>query len=666
MNGFRSLSRDSVILTHKIFDWCFNCDFLALTVRFSPYCLCNLMKGQQYILITFLFTFWVNITQAQVNAYAEVTGVFGSTLTIGSQDETYDAFVSTGAALLYQSQDDVVSNFSNSRNFGNVSNIRNAGRYEAVVISSITRSGGTITSIELDASPALSFNTGTNANVQIISYPTLGSPDYTTTSDISAVAWNGSYGGVIAFKVDGVLNLEHSISVSEQGFRGGSMNAGGTSSCDSSTYFTPTSNSYADKGEGIYKVSNTNYAAARGKMATGGGGGNPHNGGGGGGSNFSAGGLGGPGWGSGSTACTRYAGGFGGVSLNDHITSTRVFMGGGGGAGEGNNNRATPGGDGGGVIFLEVDTLRTSGTCGGLNISANGEAVTTGSGNDGAGGAGAGGSIVLKVRHFDVLTTCPITISASGGDGGDVTHQHPHGGGGGGGLGAVYYFIEQPSVGITTETNPGEGGLNRNNSSTDVANNGGGSVDTEEGVFDEEPDIPLPVDLVAFNANYQNETVRLDWTTATEINNSHFEIYRKIEHGAWEVIGTVEGNGTSIVWNYYHFEDALYYRPEVVYYRLKQVDFDGTFAYSDVVSVVPNDEKQQISAYPNPAKDYLHVSGARSNDQYIIYSLLGEVMTQGSFENQNSIDLSYLSKGQYLLQVQSGNSLQALRFQVVR
>jgi len=604
--------------------------------------------------------------RAQVNAYAEVTGVFGATLTIGSQDETYDVFVSTGAALLYQTQDDVVSNFSNSRNFGNVSDIRNAGRYEAVVISSVTRSGGTITSIELDASPALSFNTGANSNVQIISYPTLGSPDYTTTTDISAVDWNGSYGGVVAFKVDGVLNLEHSISVNEQGFRGGSRNTGGTSSCDSSTYFTPSSNSYANKGEGIYKVSNSNYAAARGKIATGGGGGNPHNGGGGGGGNFSAGGLGGPGWGSGSTACTRYAGGFGGVSLNDHITSTRVFMGGGGGSGEGNNNLATAGGDGGGVIFLEADTLRTSGTCSGLNISANGEAVGSGSGNDGAGGAGAGGSIVLKIRHFDVLTTCPITVAASGGDGGDVTHHHPHGGGGGGGLGAVYYFIEQPSVGITTETNPGEGGLNRNNSSTDVANNGGGAVDNEDGVFDEEPDIPLPVELVAFNANYQDKIVRLDWTTATEINNSHFEVYRKIDQGNWEVIGMVEGNGTSIVWNYYNYEDVLYYKPDVVYYRLKQVDFDGTFAFSDVVSVVPGDEKQQISAYPNPARDYLHVSGARSTDKYTIYSLLGEVMLQGSFEAQNSINLSYLAKGQYLLQVQNGSTMQAIRFQVVR
>lgn len=624
------------------------------------------MKGLKVILTLFLLALCVVEGNAQVNAYAEVTSITGTTLSIGGQDETYDAFVATGAALLYQTQDDVISDFSNTRSFGDVSNIQNAGRYEAVIISSITRSGGTIISIELDEAPTLAFNTGSNSNVQLVSYPTLGTPNYTTTADISAVAWNGSYGGIVAINVEGTFNLAHNISVDEQGFRGGARNTGGTGSCDSSTFFVGASSAYAEKGEGIYRNTNSSYTGARGKIATGGGGGNPHNGGGGGGSNFSSGGLGGPGWGSGSTACTRWAGGFGGVSLSSYYSSTRVFMGGGGGSGEGNNNRATAGGNGGGIIFIEADTLRTSGTCSGLSITANGTSVTSGSSNDGAGGAGAGGAIVLKIRHFDVQTTCPITVAASGGDGGDVTHVHPHGGGGGGGLGAVYYSIEQPTVGVSTETNPGEGGLNRNSSSTDVANNGGGVTDTEEGVFDEETDIPLPVDLVAFTANYQGDVVYLNWTTSTELNNSHFEVYRKIDDGNWEVIGTVDGNGTSVVWNYYQFDDYLYYKPQVVYYRLRQVDYDGTFAFSDVVSVHPDSETQEVSVYPNPAKDFLFVSGAAIGTSYTLYSIMGEVAAQGVFEQGNSIPVSHLAKGQYILKLHGVQSQQAVKVEVLR
>jgi hypothetical protein len=117
------------------------------------------------------------------------------------------------------------------------------------------------------------------------------------------------------------------------------------------------------------------------------------------------------------------------------------------------------------------------------------------------------------------------------------------------------------------------------------------------------PETPLPVQLTSFVASKVGARVQLAWKTATEINNYGFEIERQIRADTWETIGFVEGHGTVNTPQSYLFSDmppasAL----DVVSYRLRQLDRDGSFEYSPVVSVTMAAAKTfgLRSAYPNP------------------------------------------------------------------
>jgi hypothetical protein len=97
-------------------------------------------------------------------------------------------------------------------------------------------------------------------------------------------------------------------------------------------------------------------------------------------------------------------------------------------------------------------------------------------------------------------------------------------------------------------------------------------------------DTPLPVELVSFTGARAGEAVNLKWQTATEINNMGFEIERSQDALFWSKIGFVEGNNTTNSPKYYSFVDKTRAK-EKLYYRLKQIDNDGTSEYSNVVEV---------------------------------------------------------------------------------
>jgi len=96
--------------------------------------------------------------------------------------------------------------------------------------------------------------------------------------------------------------------------------------------------------------------------------------------------------------------------------------------------------------------------------------------------------------------------------------------------------------------------------------------------------ILVPVELTSFNASIKDAGVLLEWTTATEINNMGFEIQRN-QSATWETIGFVEGNGTTTeIKNYQFFNDLSDFDNSIkLQYRLKQIDFNGIYSYSDIV-----------------------------------------------------------------------------------
>ena len=164
---------------------------------------------------------------------------------------------------------------------------------------------------------------------------------------------------------------------------------------------------------------------------------------------------------------------------------------------------------------------------------------------------------------------------------------------------------------------------------------------------------PLPVALVSFTAREAYEAVQLDWQTASELNNHHFEIERSTDGKNYEKIGTVNGQGTSNLVKRYAFTDKNY-RSKHLYYRLKQVDFDGKFSYSKIVTVTGQAEKKTISLYPNPAQQYLRISSEEGIEtgQLQILNALGQSVkniTIQSRENKWQVNIAELPAGTYFL-----------------
>ena len=113
----------------------------------------------------------------------------------------------------------------------------------------------------------------------------------------------------------------------------------------------------------------------------------------------------------------------------------------------------------------------------------------------------------------------------------------------------------------------------------------------------------LPVELISFDAERSNNGVRISWLTAAEINNERFEIERSYDGKIFELVQVEFGQGNTFeTTNYSIIDNDVNLNSNVVYYRLKQVDFDGTYVYSDVVIVLTgdSDNASAIDIYPNP------------------------------------------------------------------
>jgi hypothetical protein len=132
----------------------------------------------------------------------------------------------------------------------------------------------------------------------------------------------------------------------------------------------------------------------------------------------------------------------------------------------------------------------------------------------------------------------------------------------------------------------------------------------------------VPVGLTNFSAERKGEVVDLSWTTASELNNDYFEVERWIQKGedtytekSFAVIGRVEGSGTTSSKQHYQFSDLPAAGAETIYYRLKQVDYDGKSTYSQAVVVFLDPNRTIVKLYPNPGSNWftLEVSGRDTN-----------------------------------------------------
>jgi len=188
------------------------------------------------------------------------------------------------------------------------------------------------------------------------------------------------------------------------------------------------------------------------------------------------------------------------------------------------------------------------------------------------------------------------------------------------------------------------------------------------------PEEPVPVELISFTVSVNNNSVLLEWITATETNNSEFEVQRsefsnlpsgrQVQGSEWRDVGFIPGFGTTTKQHSYSFTDENLL-PATYSYRLKQVDFDGTSELSDVIEVevlTPLDYSLSQN-YPNPFNPSTTISYSIPNDSYVtlkVYDVLGnEVASLVDEQKQNGtfdihFSASTLSSGVYYYKLKAG------------
>jgi hypothetical protein len=176
----------------------------------------------------------------------------------------------------------------------------------------------------------------------------------------------------------------------------------------------------------------------------------------------------------------------------------------------------------------------------------------------------------------------------------------------------------------------------------------------------------VPVELTSFTARIVDGKTLLEWTTSTETNNLGFEILRSIknDNDDWTTIGFVSGNGTTTENHYYNFVDEG--TAGKVYYRLRQVDYNGTYNYSDIIEIygVTVSTIHLDQNYPNPFNPTTTINYQIGNDGFVslkVFNSLGEEVVElvNEFQSGGSYNVTFsaseLPSGIYVYQLTAGN-----------
>jgi hypothetical protein len=191
-----------------------------------------------------------------------------------------------------------------------------------------------------------------------------------------------------------------------------------------------------------------------------------------------------------------------------------------------------------------------------------------------------------------------------------------------------------------------------------------------------------PVELISFSADVNLKDVTLTWSTATETNNQGFEVQRLNDSKSeklkdWENIGFVDGKGTTTEPQSYSFADENLSAGKYQY-RLKQIDFDGTFEYSNIIEVEINSPTKFSLAqnYPNPFNPSTKISWqspVSSWQTLKVYDILGkevailvnEEKPAGSYEvefnNVETLHATSLPSGVYFYQLKAGDYIKTMK-----
>ncbi|MDW3649807.1 MAG: T9SS type A sorting domain-containing protein [Bacteroidia bacterium] len=606
----------------------------------------KLHPGKLCLLSVLLFPLFI---QAQisgvVNQYTEVLSVDAVTNSVEVANPAM--FTTTDRVMLIQMKGAQMDE-SNSSNFGDITNLNNAGSFEIATVCDVV-GNDVLFSYEIKNS----YNPSSASNPRLQLVKVYSATDETVNATLTASPWNGSTGGVLVLELSGTLTLNADIDLSGRGFRG--------AEAFSSTYacsFAVESNGFfydfaggaargAEKGEGIANFI-TNKEYGKGKQISGGGGGNDHNTGGGGGSNYGTGGNGGSRT-TGFFSCQGDHPGLGGSALSGQgysVANPRVYFGGGGGAGHDNNGDADDAGDGGGIVIIIANQIEGNGNA----ILANGtDALITG--GDGAAGGGAGGSILLSVNGYG---TTALHVEATGGNGANTT-INCEGPGGGGGGGAIWVSTALGGM-VTSDVTGGNNGTATACAATNGATAGGnGAVLTA---------LAIPEEIVNTSSCVLNSSIELsgrispekeillNWESLPRSEYRGVELEKMNQSGNFGLLARLSPNKN-------RFLDRLVNTGENIY-RLKLIRQDGSMSYSNPLSLILDGFSGiSIALKPNPIKvgenpSLIYSIPEDGRAVVRILDMLGkevwrEELPASGGRQEISLNLPAMSRGVYLL-----------------
>ncbi len=181
---------------------------------------------------------------------------------------------------------------------------------------------------------------------------------------------------------------------------------------------------------------------------------------------------------------------------------------------------------------------------------------------------------------------------------------------------------------------------------------------------------PLPVEMLYFSGHVDGCTAQLNWGTASEEMNDYFVVEKSLDGNVFFEIGRVSGAGTTAETQHYSFEDEQL-RHEYNYYRLKQVDFDGTFEYSETIMLQSNCANvgdKEFIVYPNPTLDDVHLevkSDVEGLAEISIIDVTGKILNHFEFDlnegtTVKTISLSDYTPGMYIIALKDNSGRQEI------
>ena len=162
---------------------------------------------------------------------------------------------------------------------------------------------------------------------------------------------------------------------------------------------------------------------------------------------------------------------------------------------------------------------------------------------------------------------------------------------------------------------------------------------------------PAPVILSSFTVYRNGKNITATWQTQQEINTKGFEVQRAYDNASYQTIATIAGHVNSNIVQSYSYSDNSNTSTSISFYRIKMIDIDGSFSYSDVRYVKGNGEKSAFIVFPNPSFGNAKISISDINEPTNVQLLdnNGRIVKSITLNNGNTIELNNLKTGTYIV-----------------